>query len=619
MYSNPIQTTVITNKLFNSALLLCSVTSVMADSEVLTSPSGNLKVTVTGGERLTYEVTEGDTQILAPSPLGVTVDGKDLGTQAEVGEPTTRKVTGTYPILGHHAQADLNANEMSLPVESNGVRYTLQLRVQDDGVGVRYLLPEGVKHINGESTSWNLVGAVKAGWQGFSACYEANEHWTDFKQVPEKGRIAGLMTVTTKSHYLSLAEADNVNYPDSAFVRNGDTISMQWYAQGQGFAVASPAHLITPWRTTVVTKNLTDLVNSDLLTNLCPPPSKHFDSFSFVKPGRIMWQWCSVGAPKLDDQHDWYDAAARLKWEYYMIDDGWRNWRKDGKDQWQLLKEVIDYGKTKGIETIIWVDSKEMVHSPAARRAYLEKVKSLGAVGIKIDFIPAASANITAWYDETLRDTAELGLMTIFHGSSKPTGRVRTWPHAMTSEAIRGNEWHMTRYNRMAPFDQDVIQPFTRFLIGAGDITPTVLDPVQLRGYTWPHMMAQAITSISPLACFYDHWKFYDQSPAADILREIPVVWDETRVLSCTKIGNTAAFARRKGDTWWVGVVNGPEAAKVEISLDFLKGPAKATLLRDAKEDAALEREETSLKPTDKITLDLRKGGGCLMRLKQGE
>lgn len=609
-------------KTFSSVVLFAAFAAACQAAPVeVSSPGGNLKVTVNGGDRLTYEVSEGGTPVLLPSPLGLIVDGKDLGAKADVGTPARRKIEGTYRILGNHATANLNANEISIPVEAQGVLYVLQVRAQDDGVAVRYLLPDGVKQVDGDHTAWRIAGApegVSAGWQNFSPCYEDHDHWTAFGKVPENKRVAGLMTVATPKHFLFLAEADNKNYPDAAFTRKGDTVSLGWYANAKGFAVDSPTRLSTPWRTTVVAKDLTGLVNSDLLTNLCPPPEKGLD-FSFVKPGRIMWQWCSVGEPKLADQHDWYDAAARLKWEYYMIDDGWRVWRAPGKDQWALLKETIDYGKTKGVETIIWVDSKEMIHSSAARRTYLEKVKASGAVGIKIDFIPDASAKVTAWYDDTLRLTAELKLMTIFHGSAKPTGRVRTWPHALTSEAVRGNEWHMTRYNRMAPFNHDVIQPFTRFLAGAGDITPTVLDPKQLRGYTWPHMIAQGLTTLSPLECFYDHWKFYDQSPAADLFREIPVVWDETRVLPCTKVGGTVAIARRSGKTWWVGVVNGPEAAKVEIALDFLKVKAKATLLRDAKEDAAFDRQETELAPADKLTLELRKGGGFVGVFTQGE
>lgn len=597
------------------ALLLSLAAPVFAEPVVLTSPGGNLKVTVNDGDRLTYEVSESGVPVLASSPLGITVDGEDLGEKAVNGIPARRQVKGTYRIHGNHTSADMNANEMTIPVESHGKLYGLQVRVQDDGVGVRYLLQPEMKHIDGESTGWRIAGAKQAGWQDFVPCYEGNDHWTDFSKVPEGKRVSGLMTVRTADHYLFLSEADNANAPDFAFVRKGDTLTTVWYAEPKGYAADSPERHATPWRTTTVAKDLTTLVNSDLLTNLCPPPDKSID-WSFVKPGRILWQWCSVGAPKYADQRDWYDAAAKLKWEYYMIDDGWRDWKKPGQDKWTLLKEVIDYGKTKGVETIIWVDSKELIKSPEARDAYLAKVKACGAVGIKIDFIPDASAKVMQWYDDTLSETAKLGIMTIFHGCTKPTGRVRTRPHALTREGIRGNEWQMTRYKRVQAFDHDVTQPFTRFLAGAGDITPLVADPVQLNGYTLPHMVAQTIVSTSPLQCFYDQYKFYVGSPIEDLLREIPVTWDETRVLPGTEPGKAVGFARRKGDTWWLGVMNGGEATQFTVALDFLKTPAKATLGEDSRTASAVMRAETTVQPGEKIELNLRRGGGWFARIK---
>jgi alpha-glucosidase len=147
---------------------------------------------------------------------------------------------------------------------------------------------------------------------------------------------------------------------------------------------------VTPWRTVIIAKNLTALVNSDLLMNLCPAPSAGSD-YSWVKPGRCLWHWWSIGGPRYEDQKAWFDAAKKLKWEYYLIDEGWNDWRAEGKDQWTLLKEVIDYGKSVGVKSLVWVNSSEMRHAPE-RRAYLEKVKALGAAGIKIDFIPDATS-----------------------------------------------------------------------------------------------------------------------------------------------------------------------------------------------------------------------------------
>jgi hypothetical protein len=55
------------------------------------------------------------------------------------------------------------------------------------------------------------------------------------------------------------------------------------------------------------------------------------------------------------------------------------------------------------------------MHTREARRAYLGKVRDCGAVGIKIDFVPAPSCSQMKWYEETLADTLEFSLMTDFH------------------------------------------------------------------------------------------------------------------------------------------------------------------------------------------------------------
>ena len=56
-------------------------------------------------------------------------------------------------------------------------------------------------------------------------------------------------------------------------------------------------------------------------------------------------------------------------------------------------------------------------------------------------------------------------------------------------------------------------------------------------------------------------------------------------------IGDVAAFARRKGDTWFVAVNNGPVAKTVRVELSFLgQGSYHSTLLRDhAEADIAAE------------------------------
>lgn len=348
--------------------------------------------------------------------------------------------------------------------------------------------------------------------------------------------------------------------------------------------------------------------------NVCPAPAKGND-FTWVKPGRCLWQWWSIGDPKYEDQKSWYDAATKLKWEYYLIDDGWRNWQQPDKDQWNLLSEVVGYGKSVGVKTIVWVDSKEMRHAEE-RRTYLERVKALGADGIKIDFIPDATSPIMQWYMGTMQDCAELKLLLNFHGSVKPTGLSRTYPNCITREAVRGNEYHMTRYKRVAPLEQDVCLPFTRLMAGAADVTPVILNPVELTTtkFTWAHEFAQAIVFLSPITHFADHYKFYLESPMFDLFQKLPTVWDETKVLHCTDMGEVVAYARRKGNTWWVGVMNGANEREIKIPLDFLKTKTKATLIFDAAVNTSIDRREQMLSPKDTITIKLAQGGGFVAR-----
>ncbi len=92
----------------------------------------------------------------------------------------------------------------------------------------------------------------------------------------------------------------------------------------------------------------------------------------------------------------------------------------------------------------------------------------------------------------------------------------------------------------------------------------------------------------------------------ADIIKSIPSVWDETVVLPVSEIGEVAAFARRKGNTWFVAVNNGPVGKTVKVDLTFLgPGSYQAMLIRDQPEaeDAKIEnlfhhaRERLALHP----------------------
>ena len=84
--------------------------------------------------------------------------------------------------------------------------------------------------------------------------------------------------------------------------------------------------MVQPWRVTIVARNLTDLVNTTLVENLNPPASAELTNADWIKPGRSAWQWLATGDPVESEQHQWIDWTSQLKFEYYLIDEGWEKW-----------------------------------------------------------------------------------------------------------------------------------------------------------------------------------------------------------------------------------------------------------------------------------------------------
>jgi len=598
----------------------------------VSSPDKTLKVKIFSAKsgQLSYSVSKNSIEIISASALGLTVDSIDLGNgTSQNGKPLFTQINEKYTTLGNHPNVTNNGNEVAIPLQTAGKSFKLFVRAYNDGFGIRYGLPKDAKRIDAEATSWNFADTKgKVAWAEYSSCYEGLSHVTTWDKLPLNKTIMPPVTIETNGCWVSVSEADCETFSDMTVERKENGLHAifpfapkGWEIkplEGNGPKVLNGTYRgmkVSPWRTAIITTNMNDLVNSDLLMNLCPAPAKGTD-FSWVKPGRCLWQWWSVGAPKYADQKNWFDAAARLKWEYYLIDDGWRNWRQEGKDQWQLLAEVIAYGKSVGVKSIVWVDSKEMRRAKE-RRIYLEKIKALGADGIKIDFIPKATSEIMQWYMGSMQDCAELKLLLNFHGSVKPTGLTRTYPNDITREAVRGNEWHMTRYKRIQPLDHDVSMSFTRLLAGAADVTTTMLDPKELASakYTWAHQFAQSIVYLSPITHFADQYKFYLESPMFDLFQQVPTVWDETRVLPCSEMGEVVAYARRSGKTWWIGVINGANEREVKINLSFLKEKTKATLIFDTMQGfAEINRIEKEVSKGETITVKMAPGGGFVAK-----
>jgi alpha-glucosidase len=120
----------------------------------------------------------------------------------------------------------------------------------------------------------------------------------------------------------------------------------------------------------------------------------------------------------------------------------------------------------------------------------------------------------------------------------------------------------------------------------------------------------------SPLLVYAAHPRSLLDNPAAEMIKSLPSVWDETIVLPASEIGERAAFARRNGDRWFLAVINGPTASRVTVPASFLKpGGYRALLVRDREDGpSAVKLEQASVSRDDTIVIDLRAGGGFIAR-----
>jgi Alpha/beta hydrolase domain/Glycoside hydrolase 97/Glycosyl-hydrolase 97 C-terminal, oligomerisation len=359
----------------------------------------------------------------------------------------------------------------------------------------------------------------------------------------------------------------------------------------------------------MVARDLNTLVNSDVVHNLAAPPdSKLFPQgvkTAWLKPGRAVWRYLDGGENTLDGIKEFSRLAGELGFEYQVVEGQWQKWT-DAE-----LRDLVQYSKARGVGIMVW-RHRRTLGTPEDRRKLFASLRNAGVVGVKVDFLDHEAKEVIDLYQDILRDAAEHQLMVNFHGANKPAGEARTWPNEMTREAIYGLEHK--RIEAWAAFNSTF--PFTRMLAGHADYTPVVFGE-RRRETSIAHQIASAAILTSPLLVYGGHPASLLASPAVEIIKSIPSVWDETRVLQPSEIGELALFARRSGTAWFVAAMNGPTAQTVKVSLSFLpKGTYQALVARDNAEDvAAVVVERGTRTAGETLEIPMRAGGGFVVRL----
>jgi alpha-glucosidase len=317
-----------------------------------------------------------------------------------------------------------------------------------------------------------------------------------------------------------------------------------------------------------------------------------------------VWRYLDGGENTFDGIKEFSRLAGQLGFEYNVVEGLWQRWTE------AQMRDLVEYSNQQNVKIWFWKHSRAL-RTSQARDDFFSLLNRLGVVGAKIDFFDHEAKEIIDVYQALLRSSAEHRVMVEFHGANKPSGESRTWPNEMTREAVRGLESRSLGLRSV----HNTTLPFTRFLAGHADYTPVHFGE-RRRETSWAHQIASAIVFTSPLMIYGAHPQHILENPAAELIKTIPSVWDETIVLPFSEIGELAAYARRKDNVWFVGIMNALTGKTVRATLNFLGSRRyHATLVQDQMDEpAAVKIEKITVGRRDNLMIRMRAGGGFVAR-----
>ncbi len=626
-----------------SAFISYSLMTVAVPVDV-SSPNGLVRFrldTDRNGD-LVYSVQQGSQTRIEVSRAGLSLDRRDLGAGVELGSPQMRHIREFFAVRGPKNQAT-NACEMAeVPVRTgtDGIRWTFEVRVFDDGIGFRYRVPSnGQRQLHGEATAWQLPKEATVWFQTDTRNYEGAYRSSRADQVPrEQPGLPGvthlgppLTIVYSDGTFGLISEAALYRYSGLTLEPKGNALFQASFEDDPGgWTYDGP--VLSPWRVVILSRDLNSLVNNDVIQALCDPPDPTLfpdgPSPNWIHPGKAPCTWMVYGndGAQWYRQKQWIDQCVALGCEYLLVDAGWRTekwgWMKDGGDVWQRTAELCRYAAERNIGVFLWHaypegrDDGPGLTTIEAREELFKQCADAGVKGIKIDFFDSESRATIESYEDLLRRSATYRLMINFHGANKPTGEVRTWPNEISREGIREQEYVLWD---ALPLEHYGALPFTRMAVGHADFLPGYVQPRFLKNTTRTFQLAAAIIFSSAFLCWPDNPEAYLESPFLPLWRSLPTIWDETRILPGSSIGDTVIMARRKSAMWYVAVLNcrkQPQSLELDLSTLGAASP-EWDCYRDGFSGTGVQIE-SGLKPPPegKVWIRLPAGGGFVAHLR---
>ncbi|MGQ7870742.1 glycoside hydrolase family 97 catalytic domain-containing protein [Sunxiuqinia sp. sy24] len=581
------------------------------------------------GKYLFYRIKMNNELVVDCSPLGLTLDYTDLFNLLQfVSNSEIDNTNQTYSILhgksqsvkSQHNQCDYNL------VNAEGKQLVLRVRVYNEGVAFCYILPDNYKQertvlientgyqIDPDGKAWLSPYSQPTKWKPSYEMYYSNASRVGEPSSENPGwALPALFQVNEGKHWVMLHEAALTgNYPGTHLGNNCQqglyNIAFPHPGEALGLYSSLPKHSgiwQMPWRVVMVAEDLSSIVASNMVYDL-NESSKIEGDLAWIKPGRASWEWWTTQTHDRDFelQKKFIDLTVEMGWEYYLVDANWND-MKGG-----TIHQLLDYARNRGVGIFLWYKSggshNHVAEQPRGRlwdsrvrKEEFARLKEWGVKGIKVDFFNTDKQKIINQYLDILMDAAAYQLMVNFHGCTVPRGWSKTYPNLMSMEAVKGEETY--GFDPVVPEkapEYNAIVAFTRAAIGPADYTPVAFSE-----HNYPHLTTKAhelaLTLIfqSGLVHFADAPEVYrnQSDEVRHFLKELPAQFDEVRLLGGFP-GEYAAIARRKGDSWYVGIISGKDH-RLSLKLDLaLLGVKKGKILEISDSDGELKTNEKPIK-----------------------
>ena len=631
----------------------------------LSSPDGGLKVEISTGDGLSYRIMHENDTILSHSNIGlVLADGTLVGKSSRVTRERRKKIEDKVESPFYRFKEFVAVcNELDLKLQGG---FGVTFRAYNDGVAYRfYTTVTSEVTVKDEVAEFNFPQDYTAylpyttnDKQPMAMAFQNVYDITPLSKAQPK--LAFLpVTVDCGSVKLTLLESDLEAYP-GMFVQSqqgkyglkgvfapypAKTDFYPWRKQEYvtettDFISRSRGSRSYPWRVLAITEKDTDMPVNNLVYALAS--SNRIGDTSWIKTGKVAWDWWNdwnlKGVPfkagiNMDTYKYYIDFASRNGLEFIVLDEGWYD-PKSGDMLTVIpeldLPELIAYGKSKGVEIVLWTVFNVL---DSQLEAACKKYADMGIKGFKVDFLDRDDQTAVEMVYRIAEMTARYKLTLDLHGIYKPTGINRTYPHIINFESVFGMEevkWTDIK-NNMPLYD--VTFPYIRMMAGPVDYTPGAMRNATKADWramyytpasmgTRCHQLAAYIVHDSPFTMLCDApTNYLNEQECVDFIASLPVEVDSTFIAS-GELGKYIVTVRKKDVNWYIGGMTNWDERDVQLDFSFLPEGVSytAVLFKDgvnANKQAEDYRKETiRIDKDSRLTLHLASGGGFAMKLE---